>query len=30
MRLLSINAPQPIADTSGVLGCGCGFNIYEG
>jgi hypothetical protein len=30
MRLMSINAPQPIADTSG-LGCsGGGFNIYQG
>jgi hypothetical protein len=30
MRLMSINAPQPIADTSG-LGCGYGgFNIYQG
>jgi hypothetical protein len=30
MRLMSINAPQPIADTSG-LGCSGGrFNIYQG
>jgi hypothetical protein len=29
MRLMSINAPQPIADTSG-LGCGGGFNVYRG
>ena len=30
-RLMSINAPQPVADTSGGLGCGCGgFNIYQG
>jgi hypothetical protein len=30
MRLLSINAPQPIADLSGGVGCGCRFNIYNG
>jgi hypothetical protein len=31
MRLMSINAPQPIADLSGGLGCDCrGFNIYRG
>jgi hypothetical protein len=31
MRLMSINAPQPIADTTGILDCGCrGFNIYRG
>jgi hypothetical protein len=31
MRLMSINAPQPIADTTSGLGCGCqGFNIYRG
>jgi hypothetical protein len=30
MRLMSINAPQPIADTGG-LGCGrSGFNVYKG
>jgi hypothetical protein len=30
MRLMSINAPQPIADTGG-LGCGGGgFNVYDG
>ncbi len=31
LRLMSLNAPQPIADTSG-LGCGCGggFNVYDG
>ncbi len=28
MRLESINAPQPIADTGG-LGCGCGYDIYS-
>ena len=29
MRVLSLNAPQPIADTSGMLGCGCGsYNVY--
>jgi hypothetical protein len=31
MRVESINAPKPIADLSGGLGCGGrGFNIYEG
>jgi len=32
MRLESINAPQPLADTAGGLGCGggTGFNIYRG
>jgi len=31
MRLESINAPRPMADTSAGLGCGCdGFNIYKG
>jgi hypothetical protein len=31
MRLMSINAPKPVADTSGMLGCGCpDFNIYRG
>jgi hypothetical protein len=30
MRLMSLNAPRPIADTSGALGCGGGFNIYRG
>jgi hypothetical protein len=30
MRLLSINAPQPIADLSGGLGCGCNrYNVYS-
>jgi hypothetical protein len=29
MRLMSLNAPKPIADTSG-LSCGCGFDIYRG
>jgi hypothetical protein len=28
MRLESINAPQPIADLSGPLGCGCRYNVY--
>jgi hypothetical protein len=31
MRVESINAPKPIADLSGGLGCGSRrFNIYEG
>jgi hypothetical protein len=30
MRLESINAPQPIADLSGGLGCGCNrYNVYS-
>lgn len=30
-RILSLNAPRPIADTSSSLGCGCGgWNIYDG
>jgi hypothetical protein len=30
MRLESINAPQPIADVSGGLGCGCSqYNVYS-
>jgi hypothetical protein len=29
MRLMSINAPRPIADTS-ALACGHGFDIYQG
>jgi hypothetical protein len=29
MRLMSINAPQPIADTS-ALDCGRRFNVYQG
>ncbi len=29
-RLMSINAPQPVADTGSALGCGGGFNIYRG
>jgi hypothetical protein len=29
MRLLSLNAPRPIADLSGALGgCGCNYNVY--
>ena len=27
-RLLSINAPQPIANTGGLCGCGSNYNIY--
>jgi len=30
MRMMSINAPRPIADTSIGGCCGSGFNIYEG
>jgi hypothetical protein len=29
MRAMSINAPQPVADTGG-LGSGGGFNVYDG
>jgi hypothetical protein len=30
MRLMSINAPRPIADLSGGLGCGCNhYNVYS-
>jgi hypothetical protein len=30
MRLESINAPQPVADLSGGLGCGCNrYNVYS-
>jgi hypothetical protein len=30
MRLMSINAPKPIADLSGGLGCGCSqYNVYS-
>lgn len=28
MRLMSINAPQPVAEIGG-LGCGCGYDIYS-
>jgi hypothetical protein len=31
MRLMSINAPQPVADVSGGLGCGCNrYDVYSG
>jgi hypothetical protein len=30
MRLMSINAPKPIADLSGGPGCGCNrYNVYS-
>jgi hypothetical protein len=29
MRLESINAPRPIAETGGFCGCGGGYNIYS-
>ena len=29
MRLESINAPQPVANTGGLCSCGSGYNVYS-